>query len=241
MRALSADDVIRIWEAGHAQNPAERALTVLAAAGVGASADECARLTLGQRNAHLLDLRRKLFGAELSAFAVCPECGEALEFSMPAAAIGNGERLPAADFLLESDGYAVRFRLLDSTDLAAAAAARDVDEARRLLAARCILDVRRAGEVVAADLPEPVLGQLAARLAELDPQAETLLALSCPSCACDWQAPLDIAAFCYAEISALARRLLREVHELARAYAWREADILAMSALRRRFYLEQLG
>jgi hypothetical protein len=37
------------------------------------------------------------------------------------------------------------------------------------------------------------------------------------------------------------RRLLREVHTLALAYGWREADILNMSARRRRFYLEMAG
>jgi hypothetical protein len=241
MRTLGADDVIRLWEAGHGLDAVERALTLLAGACGGG--DDPRRLSLGRRNAHLIDLRRRLFGAELSAFSVCPGCGEALEFSVPADAIAADEPLAAAGavFAFESDGYAIRFRLLDSTDLAAAAAASDADEARRVLAARCILEARRADEIVTSNLPEPILTQLAAHLAALDPQAETLIELSCPSCARAWQAPFDIASFCYSEISALAHRLLREVHALARAYAWREADILAMSAQRRRYYLEQLG
>jgi hypothetical protein len=65
-----------------------------------------------------------------------------------------------------------------------------------------------------------------------------MLDFACPSCGHEWQSLFDIAAFFWAEIAAQARRLLREVHQLASAYGWREADILAMSARRRRAYLE---
>jgi len=242
MRALSADDIIRVWEAGCRQNSAERALTLLAVASPAESADELRHLSLGRRNAQLLELRRRLFGSALGAFSQCPGCGEPLEFDVPVEAIDQARLATDAAFILATGGYAVRFRLLDSTDLAAAAAAASVDEARRVLVDRCVLDARRDDEAIAAaDLPEPILRQLATRLAEHDPQAEALIQLACPACACEWHAPFDIASFCYTEISALARRLLREVHALARAYAWREADILAMSAQRRQYYLELLG
>jgi len=50
----------------------------------------------------------------------------------------------------------------------------------------------------------------------------------------------DIASFFWAEICVQAKRLLREVHTLARAYGWREMDILSMSPARRQFYLEMV-
>src|SRR5262245_17383110 len=134
MRALSADDVIRVWEVGQRQNSAERALTVLAAAYPSRRRDELRGLSLGRRNVELLEVRRRVFGSELGAFSECPGCGEPLEFSVSADAIANGA-LPAGDtvFTFETGGYVVRFRLLDSTDLGSAAAAADVDEARRVL------------------------------------------------------------------------------------------------------------
>jgi len=67
------------------------------------------------------------------------------------------------------------------------------------------------------------------------------LDLACPSCGHLGQAIFDISAIFWAEISAQARRLLREIHLLASAYGWREADILAMSARRRQAYLEMIG
>jgi len=64
------------------------------------------------------------------------------------------------------------------------------------------------------------------------------LELSCPVCRQNWRLSFDIGAFLWAEINSLAKRLLREVHTLARAYGWREADILSMSATRRQAYIE---
>ena len=69
-------------------------------------------------------------------------------------------------------------------------------------------------------------------------KAEVQLTLNCPACEHSWSVLFDITTFVWAEISSLARRLLREVHILATAYGWHEADILAMSAIRRQFYLE---
>nr|MDQ3747336.1 phage baseplate protein [Acidobacteriota bacterium] len=200
--------------------------------------------SLGRRNAHLLAARVQLFGPELNAFAECPDCGDAMEFTLGAGALAGAGTpdAPDAEFDLEAEGYALRFRLLDSLDLRAAAEGADVGAARGLLVGRCVLEARRGEESVAAgELPEAVVERLAARLAECDPQAEVLVELTCPACESRWQTAFDIASFFYTEVSAQARRLLREVHALARAYAWREADILSMSARRRRYYLEMLG
>jgi hypothetical protein len=51
---------------------------------------------------------------------------------------------------------------------------------------------------------------------------------------------LDIASYLWSEIHAWAGRMLRDVHALAAAYGWREADILAMSPWRRQAYLEMI-
>lgn len=244
MRPLTADEIIRVWELGSRQDSVERAVTVLAAAFPEKSGDELWRLSLGQRNARLLSLRERLFGSELGAFSECLGCGEQLEFTLSAGAlrIAGTPEAPDMEFGLEAEGFALRFRLLDSFDLRAAASSPDVTAARRLLVERCLLEAHCGQEPVTIEaLPETVIEHLATRLAECDPQAEVLIELACPACASRWQVLFDIASFFYTELSAQARRLLREVHTLARAYAWREADILAMSARRRQYYLEMLG
>lgn len=244
MRPLTADDLIRVWELGYRQDSAERAVTLLAVAFPEKSCDELRHLSLGQRNAHLLRVRQRLFGSELHAFSECPSCGERLEFALNVDALRDAGPAPTTgtQFDLKTEGYAVRFRLLDTDDLRAAAAAANVDAARKALLERCVLRSRYVDEIVTvAELPESVIEQLATRLAECDPQAEALIDLACPVCEFRSNMPFDVALFCYTEISAQAQLLLRAVHRLARAYAWRESDILAMSTQRRLYYLEMLG
>ena len=76
---------------------------------------------------------------------------------------------------------------------------------------------------------------------EMDPQGDILLDISCISCGHSWKIVFDIVTFFWTEIDAWAHRILREVHDLAKAYGWREADILAMSPWRRQIYLEMVG
>ena len=75
------------------------------------------------------------------------------------------------------------------------------------------------------------------RMAELDVLAEVRFALNCPQCRHVWPDTLDVVSFFWSEVSVRAKRLLHEVHLLARAYAWSEAGILAMSDRRRQYYL----
>lgn len=254
MRPLSAHTIVRLWEWGQGRNLAERALGLLVAALPDRSRDELAALTLGRRDALLLDLRERTFGPALASYSECPECGQGLEFtarvgdlivtSEGAEIAENGEtpdESEPGEFELISGDYALRFRLPDSTDLMSVAACEDARAARVMLARRCLLGVRREGERAAPpELPEQLMSDLAARMIECDPQAEVLLDLDCPACGHSWLVVFDIASFLWSEVSALAKRLLRDVHSLARAYGWSESDILSMSDVRRQFYLEMV-
>jgi hypothetical protein len=91
------------------------------------------------------------------------------------------------------------------------------------------------------ELPGAVEARLVERIAQADPLADIMLDLTCPNCEQRWQAVFDIGGFFWIEIDNLARRLLRDVHVLARAYGWRESDILAMNAARRQAYLEMVA
>jgi hypothetical protein len=139
---------------------------------------------------------------------------------------------------LVAEDFSLNFRLPNSQDLGAAAR-EDPAAARDLLVQRCVLRVTRSGLPLATDaLPVEVVSALAKRISELDPQAELRLDLLCPACDHRWEAYFDIVTLIWGELAAYARRLLREVHALALAYGWHEADILGMSSLRRRSYIE---
>jgi hypothetical protein len=241
MRPLSADYILRIWEIGQGLHPIDRALTFLTFACPEKTTDELASLTIGQRDAYLLTLRELTLGSKLEAFTNCPKCGEKLEFQLNVGDIRMSD--PNATVLhhhvLQLEEWELQFRLPNSQDLAAIAGCQDVATADSLLLQRCLLQANHHGTPVSYDRLSPVvIDQLAEQMVAADPQAEILLNLNCAACGHQWQSLFDILSFFWTEISAQAKRLLREVHLLARFYGWREADILSMSAFRRQLYLD---
>lgn len=256
MRALSAADLLVIWENGRSQHPLDRALTVLAAGWPDLSRAELARLSIGERDARLVEMHVALFGAQLAGRAGCPQCAEEIEMTFDANEI---LRLPPPEthsLTATVDGIALSFRLPMSADVAAAlltgetlagesaGSAGAAGASRRELLRRCLLCAQRAQDgapVGVDDLPDSVVDAVGARMAEADPHAEVKFALACPACAHRWTALFDIVSFLWKQIESRAVRLLHEVHTLASAYGWREADILALSSFRRQCYLELAG
>ena len=241
MRALSSAELMTVWEQGVSQPWAQRALVLLAVAcAEDEKADRLAQLSIGQRDACLLALREKIFGPQLAGVVPCPACGEVLEFGIKAAEIRATPTVGPTEMMdLSHTDYEVRFRLPNSLDMTCLDPKADNRTNRQRLLTRCVLVARRAGaEITPDELPPEVVAAIAERMAEADPQAEVQLALACPKCAHHWQVPLDILSFFWSEINAWAIRLLHDVHVLASAYGWREADILAMSPKRRQAYLE---
>ena len=251
MHALSASQLLAVWERALGRPHAERALALLAPACPELSPEELARLSVGRRDALLLTLREWTFGPRLACRAACERCGEPLELGFEVKDIRavRAEAEAAEALTLSLDDYEVTFRLPDSRDLSAVAAevergGEDFNDARQSLLARCVLRVVEGGEERAQGalaLPERVREAVAARMAEADPQSDIQLALSCPACEHRWSVAFDIVSYFWSEIGAWAGRTLREVHTLASAYGWREEDILAMSPRRRHAYLEMVG
>ena len=134
------------------------------------------------------------------------------------------------------------FHIPTSQDLMAAEGEDNVEAARLLILDRCLLSAQKAGDAVSSlQLPAEVVAGVAESMAQADPLADIQLNIDCPACRHRWRAAFDIVSFLWTEIEAWAGRILSEVHTLARAYGWREAEILALSAARRQFYLEMVG
>jgi hypothetical protein len=85
---------------------------------------------------------------------------------------------------------------------------------------------------------ESALESLGERLAQADPLAEIQIHLRCPQCGAEQNEVFDVVTFMWAQIDARARRLIAEVHTLAREYGWSEREVLDLSEVRRALYLE---
>lgn len=250
VREPTATDLLTAWERGLAGPPLERPLALLSAFRPDRSPAALAALPVGRRDAELLALRRAAFGPAVAGFARCPSCGERLEMAFGVQDVtvdpeGEGDLREA--YRVEAAGHSVAFRLATSADLlavqdAGAGAGTDVPEARavrRRLLERCVLEASSGGVAVPAGaLPEEAVAAVAERMAGADPQADVELDVRCPACGHGWREPFDIASFLWEELDGWARRTLRDVAALARAYGWSEAEILRMGPARRRAYLE---
>jgi hypothetical protein len=247
MHPLSSTQILEIWERGQGRHDNERALTLLCAAYPNRAVQQLATLTVGQRDAHLLALRELTFGSQLNCLTECPKCAERLEFALNVTDIQmvkptELKDIHVQDYFLTVDEFELRFRLPTSWDLIALARIKDATAMSTELLRRCLLQVSYRGMPVdVSALPTEAIAQLSEKMVEADPQAEVFLALDCPSCGYSWQALFDIVSFFWTELTIRAKHLLRDVHILARFYGWREADILAMSPVRRQFYLDSVS
>ena len=241
MRPLTPPVLLSAWEEGRARPQPERALLLLVHACPDEPHDALAALPIGRRDASLLTLREWTFGSAFNGMARCPACNEHVELSFTAADVRPGSEAHAEGALEVAEaGYQVTFRLPNSSDLATLHGA-DRVSARRDLLKRCLLGAQHNGKAWSVSrLPVRVLSAVVGRMAEADPQADVHTVVTCPACAHTWRATFDIASYFWTEIEAWACRLLSDVHVLAAAYSWSEADILALSPLRRRYYLEMV-
>jgi hypothetical protein len=239
--ALSAVDGLRLWEEAGGLPPARRALALARVAAPGLAEPELAALPVGRRDALLLSLRAATFGDQLTGYVPCPECGTAVESTASCAGlIAAGYRAPEPEPLTHN-GYVLVWRRPTAGDLAAAGEAADPDTALRVLLERCVRSaIGPDGGVAPVDLPAGVRVALGERMLECDPLAEVLFALHCNDCGARWESLFDICGYLWAELVARAWRLLADVHTLASAYGWTEAQTLSLSEPRRQAYLRMV-
>jgi hypothetical protein len=232
MRALAQPELLALWESGRALHPLDRGLLALNA--VDPSAD-AADWPIGRRNRALAQLRTACFGPALCGWTECPQCHEQLEFEWDARGFGANAPCECSEPIL-AKGRA--FRLPTSRDLAQIATETDPRTAAIRLMGQCSLDTRVDAEnQTSFEWTEEDIDVLGEQMALADPLAEVALHFDCPGCSAAFDERLDLAEFVWAEIEGQAKRLLLDVHTLASAYGWSEAEIVSLAPARREFYL----
>lgn len=241
MHSLSAFNLVQVWEWGQHRHPVDRAIALLTLAQPELDSERIASLSVGQRNTRLLLLREQLLGPTLNGYAECTQCHEKLEFTVEAGSL----RLPEPqemEFELSDQDFMLHCRLPTSRDLAAIIGYRDLDAARQLLINQCVIQAYKREQPIANDrLPESLIPTLANAVMTRDPQTEMRFELQCPACGLEWSALFDIVNFFWTELNDWVKRLLYDVHLLAQAYGWSEADILSMDVTRRQYYLDWIN
>lgn len=233
MRTLSQVDCLVLWESGRTLYPIDQGLLAVETAFPEIRHKSVADWPLGRRNRALAELRCACFGPTLNGWTACRQCGEKLEFQFDGNAFAEtGASQPEEHVSIA--GHV--FRLPTSRDLAQIAAQPDVASAVRHLLDRCLVSQDSSESTLTWS--EEEIDSIGERLALADPLAEILLHFKCPVCDETFDESLDLPVFLWSELEGYAKRLLHDVHLLASAYGWSEAEVLALSPTRRNYYLE---
>lgn len=222
---LTARELLTTVESIVRYDPVRRSCA-LAMVASGQSFDTIAALPVGERDKLVFEFCIREVGPTVECFERCPTCDAEVELafslrellsSLPEAQTGRA--------LL--DGDEVDVHPVSSSVLLDAMGASDP---RVRILSRCTGLPR--GRV--ADH----FDELRATLSETDPSADVELAMCCPECGSHSSVPFDIVAYTWSRLRDAYRRVLLEVHRLARAYGWSEATVLELSEARRRAYLQ---
>lgn len=229
--------------------------SVLGADGNPVNPDRIRQLSMGDRQTLLLLLRQLTLGNTMDCLLRCPFCMERMDLQLK---VDDLIVLPDADpqahyeevLRVGEQRLQVTFSLPTAADVeeAASAARSSPASAAAAMAQRCIKEVTTDGEraelrvrIEPEDWPDDLLPAISARLEKLDPQAEIKLELTCPACRKRFDERIDPGGYLFQELAARQRVKYQEVHQLAIAYHWSEADILRMGPRKRQLYLELLA
>lgn len=263
LRALTGEDESFITETREFWRPAEcvtavleRCLTRLGNLDITSenSRELVRRLTVGDREALMLHLRRLTLGDTLAGTLSCPDagCGEQIDLNLRVTDLllpPYPEPQPEYHAIVQENGLAwqICFRLPTGQDQedASRMAGHQIEAGISLLQKRCLLGItaeQGKGESFPVDeeLPAGIAAALPDLLIERDPQAEVQLELSCPACGREFNALFNTASYFFREISSRSVYLYKQIHTLALYYHWSETDIMSMPTERRLRYLKLL-
>jgi hypothetical protein len=231
MRPLKGELLLEAWERGTSEPDLARPLAMLSTSSGGSRpSDELAGLSIAERNIELLRLRRTTFGDALKGYVPCGACATRVEFEISVQSMLDRLEVlhPRTGATWHVGQFTFTMRPVTSCDLKAIMSAPDP---RRELLGRCIsVEAEQAllnCEAIAIE-----------QFNQLNEGAETQFILRCPACGGITRVEFEIGRFLWTEVRHAAINLLRDIHDLASAYGWSEASILAMDPARRAMYLE---
>lgn len=229
--------LLTVWEAASTVPACAVGAALLHRSGLVDEFADALDLTLATSAARIVGLYVEAFGDVVDAVVTCPACGETLEVALPLAPLGRTPDVPATDDVAvpETDGRLV-VRCPTNRDMLVAATS---DDPTATLLARCVTDAG-GHPVDPASLDGPRRAAVDAATERLACAAAVELRSECPACGDEVSVDVDVPALVWQRIGVEVPVVLAEVAELSAAFGWSEADVLAMSRVRRDAYLSLL-
>jgi hypothetical protein len=195
-----------------------------------------AGLCVGDRQYMMRELAALLRRGQRWLSVPCRNCGNVFDFVLNDADLPVKEAGAGYPFIQVETGLGTcRFRVPTGADQEAIAGITDEAEALRALVTRCLvepshLEAAEERRFTAADVE-----RIDAALEDVAPEVALSVQADCPACGVAHAVDADP----YVVLAAMSSdELFKEIHILASAYHWSEAEIISMPVIRRRRYLE---
>lgn len=196
-------------------------------------------LNLGDRVALILQVRKFVFGDTMQCVLNCPNCQEPLSIDI---SVNSLVQPPAKSFTneysLKFEDFTLTLRPIEAADLEALTENCSSLNPKEKLVRLCIVSSKPA---LPEKLTEEFIVAVSSKLEEIDPQADIVLNLTCPSCNRPFQAPLDVESFFFEEMASRVKQLEKEIHWIALNYHWSEDSILSLPLAKRKRYIELIN
>lgn len=197
--------------------------------------DEAWDWTLNQRLLALIAMRLASGDAVIELQSPCTQCGEAMEIALDLRVLA-ADPAPPRFIWRDDDGTELVLRLPNGRDVQGWM--QNGTQSHEQLAASLVESI--AGNPVDPFALAALLPRLDDALEAHDPLTALHLQTSCPACAHDNSIACDLEARLLDGFARDQATMLDDVMQLASAFHWSEAEILALPRWRRAHYLRQL-
>jgi hypothetical protein len=232
--AARPGESLALWEALASTTPVAHGAMVLVALGAADGLADAVRMPLATAARAALRELRERAGPQVQTVLTCPDCAATLDVPLILddllAATGDAPATAGGVTVDGVEGVVVRGPTTE--DLLVALASPQPSAALR---DRCV--TWPAG-IDATTLDPAVQERVSAAAEELAGASALAVRLRCPDCGRDVAAEVDAVALLADRVSTEVRDLLADVAELATAFGWSEAEVLQLSDVRRRAYLD---
>lgn len=212
---------------------------VHAAGGVAHAAAQVWQWTVGRRTQALLAVVRAGGVTSVTAQARCEHnaCGEQIELEFGLDSFAHAAEAQVCEWRSEANHVVLRLPTGDDQRRWLDGAPDDADALPLWLGTRLVREVDGLAPDAAWQLPAVWLPEVEDALAAQDPVTDLSVPAVCPRCGAELNVEVDFEALLLARLADLQHAMLRDIHVLARGYHWSEAQILALPAWRRAYYL----
>lgn len=196
------------------------------------------KLTAGDRIALILQIRKLTYGNDFQFHLKCADCQKIMTVDLLITELLQpSKEAPRSEYSLNVQNIKLRIRPVTGTDLESLFRGDSLNKSEELTLS-CVI---ASDPPIQKPVPEDILLSISYALEEIDPQANLVLDLICPSCSSSFSISFNIEDFIFHEINNYSKRSEHETHWLAFNYHWSEHSILSLPFKRRRRYVNLIN